>query len=156
MIHNEQTADDIAQDVFVKAYFSLPKFKFESEFGTWLYRITVNKAKDYMRKEKKFRNAVYKEIKNYSINEMGELKEKEAEEEKERRKILLHKLIQTLPEKYQTIISLRDIQGCSYEKITKILKISLGTVNSRLHRARKLLRKKTTPLLFKKGNDYEM
>ncbi len=156
MIHNEQTADDIAQDVFIKAFYSLPKFKFKSEFGTWLYRITVNKAKDYMRKEKKFKKAVYKKTENFTTPKSDEFKEKEKKEEKEHRKILLYKILQTLPEKYQTVISLRDIQGYSYAKITNILKISQGTVNSRLHRARKMLRKKAAPLLFEKGIDNEM
>ena len=78
------------------------------------------------------------------------------EQIEEQRRKLVHQAIQTLPKKHQVILSLRDIQGFSYKEITQILKISPGTVDSRLHRARKMLRKKLTPFLGQKGGNNEM
>ncbi len=80
-----------------------------------------------------------------------EKKEKKQQEEQNRR--LVHEAIQSLPEKYQLILSLRDIQGFSYGEIADILNVSPGTVDSRLHRARKNLRKKIGLFLIQKGGE---
>ena len=81
------------------------------------------------------------------------MKKEEQFTEEQRRK-LLHQTLQTLPVKHQAILSLRDIQGFSYEEISKILKISPGTVDSRIHRARKMLRKKLAPFLSQEGGNH--
>jgi len=81
---------------------------------------------------------------------------KEKEQISEERRKLVHQGLQTIPENYKVILSLRDIQGFSYEEITNILKISPGTVDSRLHRARKMLRKKLAPFFIQKGGNHEM
>lgn len=144
LTHNRDTADDLAQEVFLKAYLSLPKFQLKSEFGTWLYRITVNHAKDYLRKRMKMKEIHLDDL-AASQEEETQVKEKK-EEEEQKRKILFRSLSE-LPEKYRLILTLRDIQGFSYEELANILKISPGTVDSRLHRARKMLRQKIIPLL---------
>ena len=69
---------------------------------------------------------------------------------------LIHRILKVLPKKHQIILSLRDIQGLSYEEIAKILKIAPGTVDSRIYRARQMLRKKLAPFLDQKGGSYEM
>jgi len=53
MVRNRETADDLAQEIFLKAYLSLPKFRFESEFGTWLYQVAINHIRDFLRRQKK-------------------------------------------------------------------------------------------------------
>lgn len=152
VVHNRETADDLAQEIFLKAYLSLSKFRFESEFGTWIYQIAINHIRDYLRKHKKEKN----DLRLDDIPEPG-LPEKEAslqlaeQQEAERRRRLLRQKLEEMPEKYRLIISLRDIQGLSYEEIGKILKLSPGTVDSRLHRARRLLRKKLAPFLSQGG-----
>jgi RNA polymerase sigma-70 factor (ECF subfamily) len=135
------TADDLAQEIFIKAYFSLPRFKAKSGFGTWLYRIAVNHAKDYLRKNRN-------RLKDLSIEEVGEQRLAAPEEsqedirlEEERRALVLAAL-ERLPEKYRIILTLRDIKGMSYEDISRILGLSAGTVDSRLHRARQKLRQR--------------
>ena len=115
-------ADDLAQEVFIKVYYALEKFKFQSGFGTWLYRIAVNHFKDYLRKHAKERHI--------SIERMGrevpsslsedEIKKKERAQETADRKKLLYKALRSLPEKHQVILTLRDIQGHSYEEIAGI------------------------------------
>jgi RNA polymerase sigma-70 factor (ECF subfamily) len=146
-------ADDLAQEVLIKAYFSLPKFKAESEFGTWLYRITVNQAKDFLRKNKRRQREI-------SIEDAGEhiltVENKPLEEKRveEKRRQVVHAELARLPEKYRVILTLRDIDGLSYEDISGILKLSPGTVDSRLHRARRKLREKLTGPPGLPGGEY--
>ncbi|MGB9893051.1 MAG: RNA polymerase sigma factor [Candidatus Saccharicenans sp.] len=152
IVHNRETADDLAQEIFLKAYLSLSKFRFQSEFGTWLYQIAINHIRDYLRKHKKEKA----DLRLEDVPEPGQPEEdmlvKMAESQEEaRRKTWLKQKLEEMPEKYRLILSLRDIQGLSYEEIGKILKLSPGTVDSRLHRARRLLRKKMAPLLSQEG-----
>jgi RNA polymerase sigma-70 factor (ECF subfamily) len=146
-------ADDLAQEVFIKAYYALPKFQFKSEFGTWLYRVAVNHIKDYLRKNKHRRGEV-------SLHELGETiaaEETASYEDRqvaEKRRELVQAALRRLPEKYQVILALRDMQELSYEEISRILGLSPGTVDSRLHRARQKLREKLAVMVGGKGGDY--
>ena len=143
-------ADDLAQEVLIKAYFSLPKFKAKSEFGTWLYRIAVNHARDFLRKNKQ-------RLKEIPLQEAGDrgLASADLGPEEERLREGQRKIVQAalarLSEKYRTILTLRDIDGLSYQDISGILKLSPGTVDSRLHRARRQLREKLTGRLGRQG-----
>ncbi len=153
---NVQAADDLAQEVFIKAYFALHKFREKSEFGTWIYRIAVNHCRDFLRKKNRMIQIPLENvIGKISIQEDKTHSEENEKEEEQRRKIV-HTAIQTLPDKYKVILSLRDIQDFSYNEIAKILVISPGTVDSRLHRARKMLRKKLEPFFSQKGEGHEM
>lgn len=153
---DREVADDLAQEAFIRAYFALANFKFKSEFSTWLYRITINLVKDYLRKKERMPKISIDDIKeNPFAQEDGMIQREKAREEEERR-TFVHGFIRTLPDKYRIILSLRDIHGFSYEEITKILKISPGTVDSRLHRARKMLRKKIEPFIGEEGGKHEM
>jgi len=156
LTRDRETADDLAQEAFIKAYFALPTFQFKSEFGTWLYRITVNHVNDYLRKKSKMSKMLLEKMKEMPLVQENEIIKKEKERIIEQRKKFVHQCLQTIPEKYKLILSLRDIQGFSYAEITKILKISPGTVDSRLHRARKMLRKKLGPFFIQKGGYHEM
>jgi RNA polymerase sigma-70 factor (ECF subfamily) len=153
---DRETADDLAQEVFIKVYYALEKFKFKSGFGTWLYRIAVNHLKDHLRKHAKERHVSLEVLSREPSLSEDEIKKKERLQEAADRKKLLYESLRSLPEKYQVILSLRDIQGHSYEEIAGILKLSPGTVDSRLHRARKMLRKKIAPFLSQEGGNHEM
>lgn len=144
IFRDPEIVDDMAQEVFIKAYEALPNFRFESSFYTWLYRITVNKARDEMRKRKVKRF--------FSLDLMTEQREH-------------HPALQTpaptdmgvadmvsaaldkLPEKFRLPVILKDIEGLSYEEIAEALDCEVGTVKSRLSRARAMLRGILTPLL---------
>jgi RNA polymerase sigma-70 factor (ECF subfamily) len=153
---DRETADDLAQEVFIKVYYALEKFKFQSKFGTWLYRIAANHFKDYLRKHAKERHLSIDAMgKEPSLSE-DEFQKKEIAQETADRKKLLYESLSLLPEKHQVILTLRDIQGHSYEEIADILKLSPGTVDSRLHRARKMLRNKIAPFLSQEGDNHEM
>jgi len=156
MTRNRETADDIAQEVFIKAYRALPKFRFKSQFGTWLYQITANHIRDHLRKQGK--------MQQFSLDNMQELPSSDKNHtdfieknqiEKKRREIV-HTAIKSLSAKHRIILVLRDIQGYSYDDIAKILKISPGTVDSRLFRARRSLRKKISPYLNQLGGNHAM
>lgn len=153
---NQEMADDLAQEIFIKTYIAIPKFKFKSQFGTWLYRISVNHTRDFLRKKGKMKEISLEDVSESRIPQDNEALKREKETENEQRKKLVFKVIETLPEKYRIILTLRDIQGIPYGEIASILKVSPGTVDSRLHRARKILRKKISPFLLKEGGSYEM
>jgi RNA polymerase sigma-70 factor (ECF subfamily) len=156
LTRDRDIADDLAQEVFIKVYYSLEKFKFKSAFGTWLYRIAVNHIRDHLRKVKKVKHISFEDIHKKSKLSEEESNRREDSREKERRIQILHRALQMLPKKHQIILTLRDIQGHSYEEIGRILKLSPGTVDSRLHRARKMLREKIAPFLSQEGGTHEM
>ena len=153
---NREVADDLAQDIFLKAYLALPKFRFKSEFGTWLYRISINHVRDFLRKQKRAKEIPMDSVSPAVLAGPDTIKEMEEGREVEEQKRLARDIVQTLPPKYQIVVTLRDIQGLSYERITKLLKLSPGTVDSRLHRARKMLRKKLALQLSREGGNHEM
>jgi RNA polymerase sigma-70 factor (ECF subfamily) len=153
---DRETADDLAQEVFIKVYYALEKFKFKSSFGTWLYRIAVNHIKDHLRKHAKERHVSLDVLGREPSQQENEIQKKEKVQQTADRKKLLYQALQSLPKKHQIILTLRDIQGHSYEEIAGILKLSAGTVDSRLHRARKMLRKKIAPFLSLEGGNHEM
>jgi RNA polymerase sigma-70 factor (ECF subfamily) len=153
---DREAADDLAQEIFIKAYYALGKFKFKSGFGTWLYRIAVNHLKDHLRKQKKERHISFDDVHHETRLSEDVSDRKEEAREKERRIRFLHQALQSLPQKYRIILTLRDVQGHSYEEIANILNLSPGTVDSRLHRARKMLREKIAPFLSQEGGYHEM
>lgn len=153
---DRETADDLAQEVFIKVYYALDKFQFKSRFGTWLYRIAVNHVKDHLRKHGREKHLSFEALGREPAHPDDEVQKREKAQESTERKRILYESLRTLPKKYQVILTLRDIQGHSYEEIAEILKLSPGTVDSRLHRARKILRKKIAPFLSREGVTHEM
>lgn len=145
MMGNQEDASDIAQEVFIRVYKSIKNFKEESSLSTWIYRIATNVCLDELRKRKK-NNII-------SINSTLQLDDSELtlelEDPGDRPDELLQKkelcreiqeAIECLNEEHKAVIVLRDINGLSYEEISKILQCSLGTVKSRINRARSSLK----------------
>ncbi|MCS7053368.1 MAG: sigma-70 family RNA polymerase sigma factor [Ignavibacterium sp.] len=130
--------DDIAQEVFITVFKNLKNFRYESQFTTWLYRITINKCKDYLRK-KKVRKIFS------SVDEDYDFTSTEIDENKDIR-LIVRKAIDKLPEKLRIPMILRDIEGFSYQEISETLELDLGTVKSRIFRAREALRLKLEPI----------
>lgn len=153
---NREAADDLAQEVFLKAYLALPRFHGKSEFGTWLYRISVNHIKDFLRKKGRAKEVSLEDVREVSFSDREQTEKAEQERETESRRTLVQRFVQGLPEKYRVILTLRDIQGLSYEDISRILRLSPGTVDSRLHRARRMLRLKLVPYLTGEGGASEL
>lgn len=145
IFHEQEIVDDIAQEVFIKVYEALPHFRFESSFYTWLYRIAVNKSRDELRKRKVRRM--------FSLQTMLDSSDKEFHakitvhpEDKEAQELIAAGL-QALPEKFRLPVVLKDIDGLSYEEIAEVMQCEIGTVKSRLSRARAMLRESLRPLL---------
>jgi len=139
-----EEANDSAQDAFIKAYAGLERFRFESAFSTWLYRIAVNTCKNKLHSsEFRHRNKRVSlehhgnpdhegpgmDIQNGSPSPALQLEEKE-------RKKLIMAAVNKLPPEHREMITLRDIEGLSYEEIVEITGLNPGTVKSRLSRAR--------------------
>ena len=148
IFHDQQVVDDLSQEVFIKAYEALPQFRFQSSFYTWLYRIAVNKSRDELRKRKVRRFFSLQTLLESSDKELGskivvEQHDNELQE-------LLSAGLKTLPEKYRIAIILKDVDGLSYEEIAEVMECEIGTVKSRLSRARAMLRKVLEPLLKEK------
>ena len=127
------SVDDIAQEVFITVYKNLKYFRFESQFTTWLYRITINKCRDHLRKLK-IRNIFtpvkdIEEVHGYNhINENMDIPD------------IVRKAISKLPEKLRIPLLLKDIEGFSYQEIADTVQCEIGTVKSRIFRARESLR----------------
>lgn len=153
---NREAADDLAQEVFLKAYLALPRFHGRSEFGTWLYRISINHIKDYLRKKGRAKEVSLEDVYEVSFSDKEQTEKAEQEREAENRRHLVREFVQGLPEKYRIILTLRDIQGLAYEQISKVLHLSPGTVDSRLHRARRMLRNKLAPHLIGERGAHEL
>ncbi len=144
MLKNQDDAMDISQEAFIKVFKSIKTFNFESSFSTWLYRIVTNTCLDFLRKKN---NNVYS-LDTPINTEDGEIQRdipdtlNSPEEilDKQLTKELVHDSINKLDENHKAIIILRDIQGFSYEEISQILDCSLGTVKSRISRARNNLK----------------
>ena len=139
MVKNENIVEDLAQEVFIKVYRNIAKFNEDSSLYTWIYRITMNTCFDQMKKEKKI---TY--ISTFVEQEDGEM-EMQFEDEKQKldeivesklRKETLIKAIKSLPSEQRALIVLRDIQQFKYMEIAEMLKLNLGTVKSKISRAR--------------------
>jgi RNA polymerase sigma-70 factor (ECF subfamily) len=136
-VSRTESVDDIAQEVFITVYKNLKHFRFESQFTTWLYRITVNKCKDHLRKMKIrgiFVPVKENEEPGYNhINDNIDVSE------------IVRKSINKLPEKLRTPLLLKDIEGFSYQEIADTVQCEVGTVKSRIFRARESLRNMLKP-----------
>lgn len=137
-------AEDIAQEALLRALENLPRFKGESSLYTWLYRITTNIFYDNIRgsKELSYDQMSYNEEEGETKSVELPDEESSVEKDMERRDIqeIVQKEIAKLPTHYRTVLVLYDIEGFSYEEICGILQKPLGTIKSRLNRARKILK----------------
>lgn len=141
MLSSTEEAEDIVQETFVRVYQHRQSFNFQHCFSTWIYTIALNLARNELRKRKKF--------KFYEISEMQGNEKEFAVDMKlpSRLPEVLKGAIEELPEKYRTAFMLRDIQELPYDEVAKILSVPLGTVKSRVNRARMMLREKLQPKL---------
>lgn len=136
---DSDAVDDIAQEVFITVYKNLKNFRFESLFTTWLYRITVNKCKDYLRKKNV--RKIFVPIKEAN----GELRNDSVTEKNDISKFVMD-AISKLPQKLKVPLLLKDIEGFSYQEIAETMECEIGTVKSRIFRAREGLKKILQPI----------
>jgi RNA polymerase sigma-70 factor (ECF subfamily) len=141
MLSSQEEAEDIVQETFVRVYQHRQSFNFQHCLSTWIYTIGLNLARNELRKRKRF--------KFHEISEMQGNEREFAVEPKlpSRLPEVLSAAIDTLPQKYREAFMLRDIEEMPYEEVAKILDVPLGTVKSRVNRARLMLRDKLRPKL---------
>jgi RNA polymerase sigma-70 factor (ECF subfamily) len=143
-VRNPAEAEDIAQEAFIKAYRALPQFRGDSAFYTWLYRIAINTAKNAV--VSRDRSPVDYDLDRSSIDEsydmQGRLKDSETPEGlvlTDEIRQTVNAAIEQLPEDLRTAIVLRELEGLSYEQIASTMGCPVGTVRSRIFRAREAI-----------------
>ena len=138
-LNQSDEVDDLAQEVFITVHKNLKNFRFESQFTTWLYRITVNKCKDYLRKKNVRKIFV-------PIKEADEKLDYTSLTETDDISKLVMEAITKLPSKLRIPLLLKDIEGFSYQEIAETINCEMGTVKSRIFRAREGLKKILKPI----------
>lgn len=155
MMHNPEDARDVAQDVFLKAYRSIDKFRGDSKLYTWLYRITVNMAIDFIRKKQKRHKVEYHDEMKVKEEEQGAVPvDKPGPSDTLQSRELyerLRQIVDTLPEEQKKAFMLREMEDLSYQEIAEVMQCSAGTVMSRLFYARKKIRDQLKP--YMEGNE---
>ena len=151
-VRNPAEAEDIAQDAFIKAYRALPQFRGESAFYTWLYRIAVNTAKNYLatqgRRAPTSTEADAEEAETFSdADQLRDINTPESMLMSKQIAETVNAAMAVLPEELRTAITLREIEGLSYEEIAEMMGCPIGTVRSRIFRAREAIAAKLRPLL---------
>jgi len=147
IIGDADEADDIAQEVFLKVYTKAGSFKWKSSFPTWLYRITVNRCLDELRKRKdKFISleTEFDQDEELKLKDVLASKEEDVTEKLRRKELedIIQKAMNSLPQRDRIILTLKEIEGLSYKEISQIMKISHGKVKTWLFRARQKLKGK--------------
>lgn len=143
-VSDQCEAKDICQETFIKAFQALPNFREESSFYTWLYRIAINTGKNYVStKERKMMVKVGVVEEDFeAFMSKPEIKEETTPEQtmlKEEMEVALNNIIDELPPDLRTTITLREIGGMSYIDIAKLMHCPVGTIRSRIHRARAMI-----------------
>ena len=150
-VKNYADALDISQETFIKAYKALPNFRGESAFYTWLYRIAVNTAKNHLTvQSRKITKSDYDVTEIEQIEGNMTLTEQTTPENlliKDELQETILNTIENLPEDLKSAIMLREIEGLSYEEIATVMECPVGTVRSRIFRARETIDNKIKPLL---------
>ncbi len=155
MIKNREDAMDITQDAFVKVHRYLDNFQGNSSFYTWLYRIVINLCIDHIRKEGRRANTDFDEKHLYSseTNENNDILPHNSDNNpskllgRKEMALRIQDAVNDLPEYHRAVIVMREIEGLSYTEMAKTMKVSKGTIMSRLHHARQKLKKSLEPYL---------
>ena len=140
-VQERQLAEDIAQEAFIKSYKSIDSFREESSFYTWVYRITVNTAKNYLVSSKRKKEVMVSDLSendSFYPEKINLDSPQEILKASELRDLILEAL-SSLGEETRTALSLREFDGLSYEQIAEIVKCPVGTVRSRIFRGREMI-----------------
>ena len=137
-----ELAQDIAQEAFVKAFKNIEKFRGDSSFYTWIYRIAINTAKNFLSSKSRKSEIYDDEIMELKLSESAVTSENPENilEAEELRSVMMG-AIQDLPDDIRTTLSLREFDGLSYEEIAEVQNCPIGTVRSRIHKGREILDK---------------
>lgn len=153
-VRSPEEVEDVVQESFIKAYRALPRFRGDSAFYTWLYRIAINTSKNYLVSRARRPQSVDLDIEEAdSMESLDTPKEREDPESVLRRDELeaaINEAIARLPEDLKSAVTLREFDGLSYEQIAVIMECPVGTVRSRIFRAREAIDEYIRPLISRK------
>ncbi len=142
---------DVAQETFIKAYRAIPRFRGDSQFYTWLYRIAINTAKNHLvsRSRRPPSSDVDIEDADYrdDADMLRETEDPESALSRDQLEATIHEALSQLPDDLRSALTLREFDGLSYEQIADILECPVGTVRSRIFRAREFVDQRIRPLL---------
>lgn len=152
MVRDPAEVEDVTQEAFIKAYRALPAFRGDSAFYTWLYRIAINTAKNYLvamgRRAPTTTEFDHEEAENFEEAEaLRDASTPEGELHGKQIAATVNRAMEALPEDLRTAITLREIEGLSYEEIANLMNCPIGTVRSRIFRAREAIAAELRPLL---------
>jgi RNA polymerase sigma-70 factor, ECF subfamily len=142
MVGDYEAALDLTQEIFIKVYGSLARYRSEFKFSTWIYKIAHNSAVDHLRRNSGRERSLVKGVEGdqYDVPiESGSLSPEQESERKERRSEIEY-VVRSLPTVYRELIVLRHSQDLTYEEIVEVTGLPLGTVKNRLFRAREMMR----------------
>ncbi|NMM39041.1 MAG: RNA polymerase sigma factor RpoE [Glaciimonas sp.] len=152
LVHDQAEAEDVVQEAFIKAYRALPQFRGDSAFYTWLYRIGINTAKNYLvtqgRRAPTSTDADVEEAETFDDGDrLRDINTPESMLASKQIAQTVNLAMESLPEELRTAISLREIEGLTYDEIADVMECPIGTVRSRIFRAREAIAEKLRPLL---------
>lgn len=156
-VSDSSEAQDVAQDAFIKAYRALPNFRGDSSFYTWLYRIGVNTAKNHLVSQGRRppdSDVDAQDAERFDVDTV--LREQDTPERLAYRDEVEQTVVATieeLPEELRTAITLRELEGFSYEEIARVMECPVGTVRSRIFRAREAIEKRLRSLMDGTADD---
>ena len=155
MVRDVDLVDDIAQETFIRAYRALPQFRGDAQFYTWLYRIAINTAKNHFAAQGRRGESSSIDLDDPENGELALLVSDgatpEAEIQSRQLARAVNDAIEALPEELRSAIVLREIEGLSYDEIAVAMDCPVGTVRSRIFRARESIALQLKPLLDTKG-----
>jgi RNA polymerase sigma-70 factor (ECF subfamily) len=151
-VRDPAEVEDVTQEAFIKAYRALPTFRGDSAFYTWLYRIAINTAKNYLvamgRRAPTSTGVDIDDAENFEdADQLRDTSTPESELEGKEIGAAVNKAMDALPEDLRTAITLREIEGLSYDEIANVMNCPIGTVRSRIFRAREAIATELRPLL---------
>ncbi|OUR71373.1 RNA polymerase sigma factor RpoE [Methylophaga sp. 41_12_T18] len=150
-VHDPVEALDVAQEAFIKAYRAIPNFRGDSAFYTWLYRIAINTAKNYLTAAARRPPTMDVDASDatnfYDAPELKEFETPETSLMTAELEQAIHQVIQALPEDTATAIKLREFEGMSYEEIAQAMDCPIGTVRSRIFRAREAIDNRVSEMI---------
>ena len=150
-IRDPDEVQDVVQEAFIKAYRALPGFRGESAFFTWLYRIAINTAKNYLVSRARRPPGADVDVEDAEyLESAGALRDLAGPENQlmtEQLRAVIDKAIRALPEDLRTALTLREFEGLSYEEIAEVMRCPVGTVRSRIFRAREAVDHEILPLI---------
>lgn len=145
IVQNEEDAEDVAQEVFVQLYESIGGFKGASKLTTWLYRITISKAMDHLRRKKRKKRFAYIQslfgANDELVHDPADFVHPGVHFDNKERAKMLFRALDKLPPKQKLAYNLNRLEGLSYQEISEVMELSVPSIESLLHRARKNLRK---------------